>query len=168
MKFIIEENGIDSIVNYPRGNDKYMEPLEGKHNLKIYVIIENPLKYNSDYEYIQKSEIRKTKENYEGLNHLLIAYQDYKIVKKDIETIVIELDRELGGYLDSTYPQWQRDKHLREIALTKSTGKRLQYLKDLDAWMDSCRAQRDIKEQQIINNERPSLTDWPQKPFENI
>jgi len=171
MKFLIVEGDKEIIGHYPRGNDNYMEPLQGKHNpdLKIYVIVENQISYNYDYENLVKvQQLRKTTENYEGFEHLFIAYQDYEVTQKDETDLILQLDNELGGYIDSCYPVWQRDKHLREISLSKATGKRLQYLKDLDAWMDSCRALRDTKAQQIKQGQKPELRDWPQKPSENI
>ena len=169
MKFIFEDKktGIETFSNtYNR--ESYKEPIEGKHNLKIYVIVDKYPNYDLDYETLILGTIDKTKKNYEGLEHLLVAHQNYTAVAKDLNPVIQELDNNLSNYLDNNYPVWQRDKHLRQISLSKVSGNKLTHLRNLDNWVDECRNLRDTKEIQIKNNERPSINDWPIKPSETI
>jgi hypothetical protein len=148
----------------------YKEKPEGKQNpdLRIYVLIDNIPSYNPSFETISKLDIRKTKENYEGLKHLLIAYQDYNVIPIDVESIVNELTTSLGMYLDINYPVYLRDKHVREMVFSKSNTERMNFIKQLDAWIDECRLLRDLKEENIRQGQRVDINDWPVKPVENI
>jgi hypothetical protein len=86
-----------------------------------------------------------------------------------IESEIIKmLNYELGNFLDTEYPVYKRDKDLRAIAFDKEKdSEKLKYLKDLDAWMDECRAERDLRESNYLNNKSanfPDFGNWPTKP----
>jgi hypothetical protein len=148
----------------------YREPLEGKPNpdLKIFVIVENIPDYKSDFETISESDLQKTTEKFEGLDHLLIAYQNYTVNRFSNEQIITNLNNALGQHLDQI-PTWKETKYsqyLFEFILKINSGEslsddeqtRYDYYNSIIAWKRRCRDERDLREKNLIeNNILPSL-----------
>jgi len=166
MKYIIDIEGKLTYLNkYPRVN--LSEEING-FNGKIYVLIDNKPSY-TDFDILTKSEIRFTDELHEGYEHILIAYQDYLSVQRPVEEIAEIISNDLAEYLDSEYPVWERDKHTREILLEKANTDKDKYIRDLDKWLDDCRAERDKKEDDYNDKGTiPILGNYPTKPINNL
>lgn len=100
--------------------------------------------------------------------HLKICIREWKLTEKSEHEIIDRLNYEVGNYLDSEYPVYKRDKDLRSIALSKEKDStKLKYLNDLDAWIDTCRLERDNREALYLQNKTanfPIFDKWPKKP----
>ena len=82
-------------------------------NITVFreIIPENP---NPDkFDLIRKPDKLTTKKHPE-YNHLLICERVYELVEKSQDEIIERLNTELGNYLDTEYPLWERTKHAGE------------------------------------------------------
>jgi len=174
MNFIFynTKTGIGTRKKYPR---KDLEPIIGlSEDIKIYVIIEeNQPRYDNNQYYLEKTE-SYTEEIYDNYEHIFIYRISWKPIEHPKPKIINNLNKSLGDYLDTEYPLWERTKHLAEKIellnkdehmLSESERERLELITGLDDWINRCRTERDVKEEEYVtNNVFPDFDNWDSRP----
>lgn len=130
---------------YPRKSIE--EPVEGLKG-QIYKIVDNKPSFDPVMEELVFIGVRKTKENYEGLKHLKIAYRDFEAVKKSEDQLISELETKFGEWLDNAYPLWKRQKHALECEIGKPNKK-----ENANKWRAWELSQRELLEEKILNKD---------------
>jgi hypothetical protein len=165
---------------YP--NKDISKPVEGLNEIKVNGQ-KQPVKTEDRIDYYFINEVIPVNENPEQYNllqledvltdefhmeykHLKICNRMWILVEKSQAEVKQRLNDELGIFLDEQYPFWERDKHMRKELFGKSTTDEKKYIKELDAWMDKCRALRDTKEAAYLSGTFPDLKTWITKPTE--
>jgi hypothetical protein len=151
--------------HYPRVD--ISEPIEGLDpNIEIYFINEQLVKNpNTEQYYIQYADelINETHQKYK---HLKICNRKHYLVEKNKDEVIQKLNDELGIYVDREYPIWERNKHLQEF-LFEATEERINYIKELSAWLMKCRELRNEKEKLYLEDPIkyfPDFYNYPPRP----
>ena len=167
MKVIYKSNTIQREQDYP--NKDIATPVKGLNPaIQFYwieetkPINENPQRYNL----IQQPDVL-TDTVHPTYSHLKICKMVWLLVQKTEPEVIQMLNDDLGMYLDTNYPTWERDKDIRKYMYDKVPNNEKQYIKSVDEWMDNCRILRDQKEAAFLNNPLtsfPTFSDYPSKP----
>ena len=154
------EGGEAKPATYVRSD---MQPVEGAtDDVKWYIVEETERPTINEFEIIRTSNELTTEAN-EDYPHFFKAIEVHTVSQISNDDIINMLDDSLGTHLDTNYPIWKRQKHLSEL-IEGVTGERLQYIENLKAWESNCRAERDLRESELINNNKlPSLI-WDEVP----
>lgn len=166
-KFIIREINTGEIIkrgiSYPN-TDNNSEIIGFDYNkYEIFQIKENnkPV-YDDKQETVEKIEIYTNKKS--KFPKTKIFEINWKINKLSKQTIINKLNKSLVDHIDVQYPIWERIKHIDELVLDNLDEERENYIKSCKNWLNSCRGERDERENEfLVNNIFPSF-EWENRP----
>lgn len=161
-----KETGVLIKKEYPRKDNKPVIGLDPKYEWLDLIIEPKPEHNHMQYACISKLEIVES-----------VVVESYYLQEKPQNVVLINLNKSLGEYLSTEYPEWQRIKHHVEansmrwdIGLdnfTESDLIRYNYIQSLNTWINECRTLRDEYEQIYINDGQLPSVVWPTKPIDN-
>ncbi len=178
MKYIIKNKKTGETIKYlekfpSKDINKPIIGFDYKNN-DIFIVIEElcPL-YNENKSYLEK-KIIYSEELHPDYYKVKIC-KHTEIIKDYSQKIVLEkLNTSLGEHLDSQYPLWERIKHSgegiytlwdkTEGEITQEQADRKTYIDSVYVWITSCRNERDIKENEFINNNAFPSFEWENRP----
>jgi hypothetical protein len=159
--------------------DGIMIPLDSKSNDRIEYYYINETK--TDNENPEKFDLIKladelTNKQHDILTHLKVCNRKWVLVEKPKEQIIQKLNDELGIYLDSIYPIWERTKHNAEgsyiiLSIIQKTAspenlERKKYLEEMLNWVTECRQIRQQREIDYLEfGKFPEFGNYPDRPM---
>lgn len=161
------------LTEYP--NKSLKNAVLGLSNLIKYFYIEeeNEPEYNSNQSYLSSS-YELTDVFHDTYTHLLIATKTYTVSDYDSDIIIEKLNTSVGDHIESALPLWKQNKYLsryiylKELLdsgeITDDQISEMQYLGDLDTWANECRAERDNREEEYLNNGTFPSFEWDEMP----
>lgn len=178
MKYIIRNRETQKVIkelnSFPT---KYQgSPIEDfdYDNNEIFVIVEEVRPdYDTNKSYLRKT-ITYTEDFQPGFYQVKVCRYDWKVVNHSKETVIQKLNESLGIYLDEQYPIWERIKHagegnyillaMIEGDITQDQLDRKTYIDTVYDWITQCRADRDIRENEFVNNDIFPSFEWTDRP----
>lgn len=171
------ETGDKSKINYPR---KDLAPLRamgrdmGRLTKQFYFIEDEiPKNFNPIYQTLKKTE-EFTDELYQNKLHIKICKVKNEIVKLSQDEIIINLNNDLGFYLDNEYPIWEREKHNSQLLYFQYTKKEddldeedediINYILSTFEWAEECRALRAKYENDLALDLKVNII-YPKRPL---
>jgi len=140
-----------------------LQPIEGATEEVKWYILEEAEKPEVGIFEVVTERIELTDEKNPDLPHFFRAIQFFDVTQLPTPAIIERMNADLGRHLDENYPLWKRQKHLSEL-INGVDGERLEYIKRLKKWEADCRAARDKKESELINNNQVPVLDWEPVP----
>lgn len=140
-----------------------LKPIQGAVDIvKWYIVEETERPPSSQFETIEETFELTDDPNAEH-PYFFKAIQVFTVTQIPNEAILQRMNDSLGRHLDDNYPLWKRQKHLYEV-VKGSKDSRVDYIQNLKDWEDRCRASRDQKESDLINNNQMPTFDWEPVP----
>lgn len=139
---------------YPR-SDKNKVVGDTGHNYYFIEEDERP-KYDSKTQYLEPVDFLDIKKK--------ICVRSWVTINKPNDEIIQLLNSSLSEHLDNNYPLWKRIKHIREKEKGNSNKGRKNYIESLQVWEDSCRAERDLREENLVKNNIIPSFEWDEIP----
>lgn len=161
MKIATYNNGEFIKIGYPRKDFKPVEKLE--KGIQFYYIEENRPDYSPEKSSLKKVDgLELTEDKHEEYPHILKAIQNYEVIDYTQSQIINNLNRAVGEWIEERLPVWKQVKYIsrfmyldilaKEGTATTEQLQEMEYLNDLDNWVIKCRADRDLREQEYLNN----------------
>ena len=174
MKVIRVENKEIKEVNYPNISleNKVAGLVDG---IRYYFIIESEKPaFNTEQSYIKQRDIL-TDESHQDYPHLLICNRVYDVINYPVGTIINRLNDNVGQHIESNFPLWKQNKYISRYIylgelvkvgqITPEQIAEMQWIGEVDTRAILCRAERDKRESEFINNGIfPDLYNWPEMP----
>lgn len=162
MKILKQYKGeAAKLAKYTRAD---LQPIEGaSEEVKWYILEEAERPVAGIFEVVTE-RIELTDEENSDLPHFFRAVQFFDVTQLPTPAIINRMNTDLGRHLDENYPLWKRQKHLSEL-MNGVDGERLEYIESLKKWEADCRAERDEKESELINNNQVPVLDWEPAPL---
>jgi len=164
MIVVKKDNGLITECEYP--NFDISSPIDGLVDSIKFYFIEQIATPNYDARTHELQPVQKLIEKSNATYpHLGTAKHSWSKVRLSNETIISNLDNEVGNYLDTKYPPWKRQKHSDEVQFGNPSAERITKIKELKSWEGRVREQRDLQESQLINNGILPTFEFEQKPI---
>ena len=155
------EGGAAKIAKYARAD---LQPIEGATDAVKWYILEEAERPVAGIFEVVTERIELTDEENSDLPHFFRAIQFFDVTQLPTPSIIERMNADLGRHLDENYPLWKRQKHLLEL-MNGVDGERLEYIESLKKWETDCRAERDEKESELLNNNQVPVLDWEPVPL---
>jgi len=156
-----KKTGEKDVVTYPRADLKPVVDLS--EDIEFYGIIKEAIPC-FDYRTHEIKTIETFYEDaFEGRSHIKTLIKSHEIEQLSNERITQELNNSVGIHIDTNYPLWKQNKHALEIQIGTCLD-RINYITGLFSWAQRCRAERDNRENELVNNNKLPLFEWEQKP----
>lgn len=145
------------LVPYPRTDLKPAIGLDA--NIDYYGIVEGEKPtINHNTHYLKIVEVFSD-EPYQEMTHIKTYMKKYESHQLSNGQIINNLNNSLGNHLDSGFPLWKQIKYLKELA-NGITPERKAEIQPYFDWQNRCRAERDLRENELINNNELPSFDW--------
>ena len=156
-----KNTGDKKIVVYPRQD---LKPIIGlDENITYYGIIEESRPVHDYRTHSLKTVETFNDDAFEELLHIKTYTKSYSIEQLPNETIISNLNNSVGNHLDSSFPMWKQIKYLKELA-NGITDERKAEVQPFFDWQNKCREERDLKEDELLNDNKLPSFDWEVMP----
>lgn len=168
------ENG--ECVKKGYANKDISKPIKDlEKGLQYYFIEEiKPINTDSIRYYLKPNKVVLTEEKHPEYSHFLKAVKEWELVEFSQDLIIEKLNHSVGDWIESNFPIWKQTKYLsrfiyldmlkRDESITEDQLTEMAYLNDLDNWVIKCRADRDLRESDFINNGVFPSFEWDLMP----
>ena len=147
MKVLID-NGIKTrIGDYP--NENINVAVGGEYTYYFINQSDRPI-IDHDKSFLKATELLTDEKN-ETYPHLFNAYLGFEVIDYPQFQIIQKLNDNLGIFLDSEYPIWKRLDD-EDTLLNSDDEDKKAYILSKKQWRKDCKVDRDLRENNFINN----------------